>query len=98
MSNWETQHIDIGTIKSNKRQTIKFYAVKKLPKIKEIHTGCSCSTGKFDEKNNVLSVQYYPFSVPIHLKSKGFYTISKRVYVIYENGDKDVLSFGCKVF
>lgn len=78
---WETVKIDIGTVKPNKTQTIKFVFNGDIEIIGSIGTSCGCTSAVFNKKENAIIVEYLPSKIPVHLKQKGIHTISTEKYV-----------------
>lgn len=96
--NWESNHINIGTVISNTKIEVTFLQLPPYnTKIKSINTSCGCSVAKFSSETNELKVLYTPDKVPIHLKESGYYISKKTITITYRDNSEDKLSFSARV-
>ena len=93
---WESKHIDLGVVRTNKKVTINFYANEYLD-IVNMTVSCGCTKPKYISEERRLEVIYNPGSVPIHLRHTEKFSTNKSITVWYGNGTKDVLSFSALI-
>lgn len=96
--NWKQAEIDLGVINVNQTVNVIFDYIGNHPElIKQDHitASCGCSKPIWDDKNNLLIVNYTPNPIPLHLKSQGKHSYNSNKYILvnYGNGEVDKLIF-----
>lgn len=94
-SKWDKVSIDLGQIKSGKTVKITFKRDSQLPRIVKVIVSCNCMLAQAREKE--IEVAFTPARVPKHLEYQGFYLVTKRVNVVYEDASFDELIFIAKI-
>ena len=89
--------INLGDVRENSRERIVFRLAPGAPKIEGLSASCGCSTPKYNSKDNTVVVKYNVGQVPYHLKPQGFAYTMKSVFVHFENGEQDTLTFSARV-
>lgn len=95
--NWVSNTLNLGTFKQGAKIEVTYQGKKDMPKIVSMTASCGCTTPKFDEDTKVLTLSFKAQPVPFHLRSKGFYETTKRVFINYEDGTNDSVKFKVKV-
>ena len=92
-----SEAFDLGTVKVN--QVVIFYAMpdelEKINNIKEFKYSCNCFKAKV--VNNSVQIKFTAPDIPRHLKSQGYYTTSKTLTIVYEDGSLDTINFKARV-
>lgn len=94
-SNWEKVAIDLGQIQQKKTVTVTFKRREDLPRIVKVIVSCNCMLAQ--AKETEIEVQFTPARIPKHLEYQGFYIVTKRVNVVYEDASFDELMFIAKI-
>lgn len=94
-SNWEKVAIDLGEIQQKKTVKVTFTRKEELPRIIKVIVSCNCMLAQAKEKE--IEVQFTPARIPKHLEYQGFYIVTKKVNVIYEDASFDELIFIAKI-
>lgn len=97
MSNWRETKINIGEVKEGTIINVTFNSKESLKNIKSITSSCGCSVPTYSSKTKILDVVYTPKSIPKHLVKQGFYKATKYITIVYEDEQKDILSFTSKI-
>lgn len=97
MSNWNFKNKDLGTLNLGKRVIIEYKLLNRNLNVYSISASCGCTKPKYNKTTNILSVSYKPKSIPHHLISQGWYKTTKRITVIYDTGEKEILTFKAKI-
>lgn len=95
ISNWENVSIDLGVVKAKKPVTVTFIRKNDLPKIVKVISSCNCMLAQAREKT--IDIEFIPAKIPKHLEYQGYYIVTKRVNVLYEDGNFDELMFIAKI-
>lgn len=92
---WQSKVVKLGRLKNNTRKVFTFLSNGTEP-VKHFRPTCdSCTTIK-SWKEGVLTVEFKTGSVPIHLGRE--YDVEKKIIVIYESGEADILVFTATIF
>lgn len=94
-SNWEKVAIDLGEIQQKKTVKVTFTRKEDLPRIIKVIVSCNCMLAQAKEKD--IEVSFTPARIPKHLDYQGFYIVTKKVNVIYEDASFDELMFIAKI-
>lgn len=93
---WESRHLDLGVVRTNKKVTINFYAKEEL-NVVNMTASCGCTKPKWIAEEKRLEVIYNPGSVPMHLRHTGKFSTNKSITIWYADGNKDVLTFSALI-
>lgn len=96
ISNWNHSEIHIGTIKVGKPTSITFIREETTPPIFKVITSCNCMVVS-PKSEKQIEVKFTPQPIPKHLQFQGFYSVIKRVNVLYDDGKFDELIFKAKI-
>lgn len=94
-SNWKRTSFHAGELKQGKKVSLYFKREPDGPPIHTVVSSCNCAATKL--KDDTVEVHFTPQSIPKHLTIQGFYVVTKRVSVIYQNGEVDELEFTAKI-
>ena len=87
---WEDLDIEIGRVKENTTQTVKFKYDGKVPsdfEITKLEASCGCTTPTFDKNTGYLTAIYNTKAVPQHLRYKNEYTTVKKIIAQTTEGE-----------
>lgn len=86
--------LDKGECKVGDKLQIEFVGKEPLPEDLRLQSSCGCSKPHYDKHNNRIVVVYTAGKIPVHLKSKGFFTAMKSISVLDPvSGHKEALTF-----
>lgn len=94
-SDWENVAIDLGEIQQKKPIKVFFKRKTDFPRIIKVIVSCNCMLAQ--ARDNEIEVNFTPARIPKHLEYQGFYIVTKRVNVIYEDASIDELLFMAKI-
>lgn len=93
---WKNKNKNIGDIRGTSKKVIEFTATQDLD-IRTLRSDCGCTKPVYNSKKRKLKVIFTPNSFPEHLKHLSVYKTTKYIYIEYNNGEKDVLSFSANI-
>jgi hypothetical protein len=94
-SRWDKVHHNLGEVKEGTVVEVVYTSTTPLDDIANLSSSCSCSTPK--RIGNSIKMSHTTGSIPVHLKSRGFYMSTQYATVTYKNGEKEYLSLEVKV-
>lgn len=86
---WVSYEANIGNIRIHKKVVVNFQALPGVPKIIDFVAQCGCTKVNYDENSKKLAVTYKAGNIPKHIS--GNQPIAKKITVIYENEETEVL-------